>query len=176
MQYALSLSKKYFRQAVPGIYKREKFVNPFLLDAKGHPDGFLSLFSSLRNLRIYRFAGSLRAYCVLQYALSFLCRGGINCSLAFRYAPHQKPPLCKGRCLPERADGGIAAESGNDFALVFGENATSTAQSLSQNRFRRAGFASSLYTREPWGAAAPQQLPDKLQFEIRGDESGGNVG
>ncbi|MBR5617249.1 MAG: hypothetical protein IKW50_03605, partial [Oscillospiraceae bacterium] len=39
----------------------------------------------------------------------------------------------------------------------FGENAISTAQSLSQNRFRRAGFASSLYTREPWGAPAPVQ-------------------
>ena len=29
-----------------------------LFDAKGHPDGFLSLFSSLRNLRLNRFFGT----------------------------------------------------------------------------------------------------------------------
>ena len=57
----------------------------------------------------------------------------------------------------EQAAGGIVAASTNEFALVFGENAISTAQSLSQNRFRRAGFASSLYTREPWGATAPEE-------------------
>ena len=55
----LSLSEKFFRQAAIGIYKEEMFVNPFLLNAKGHPDGFLSLFSSLRSLQIDRFIDRL---------------------------------------------------------------------------------------------------------------------
>ena len=73
----------------------------------------------------------------------------------------------------EQADGGIVAASSNEFALVFGENATSTAQSLSQNRFRRAGFASSLYTREAFGAVRIGTINYNL---YRRNESGGSVG
>ena len=34
-----------------------------------------------------------------------------NCSLAFRYAPHQKPPLCKGRCQPNRLTEGLLRQA-----------------------------------------------------------------
>ena len=72
----------------------------------------------------------------------------VNSSLSLSSAPHPKPPLCKGRWAKSLISlGGVVAASSNEFALVFGENATSTAQSPSQ---KSEISDSPLYTRGPW--------------------------
>ena len=63
----------------------------------------------------------------------------------------------------EQADGGIDAVKSYVFALDCGEIAISTAQSPSQ---KSEISDSPLYTRGPWGATAPEQLIDKLQFSV----------
>ena len=64
----VSLSKKSLRDFSPSCFQncKMKFCSIILqfcrcgglFDAKGHPDGFLSLFSSLRNLRLGSFFAS----------------------------------------------------------------------------------------------------------------------
>ena len=69
----LSLSKKSLRDFSPSCFQncKMKFCSIILqfcrcgglLNAKGNPDGFLSHFSSLRNLRLGRFFDSLGRLC-----------------------------------------------------------------------------------------------------------------
>ena len=63
------------------------------------------LLGSVTLLPVYR------AWCILyRYFPSLLGDGtAANCSLSYKLAPHPKPPLCKGRWLADRRDGGIVA-------------------------------------------------------------------
>ena len=58
-----------------------------------------------------RFVTALRRSVTLHFTSrkgrSFFAFGGENWDLSFRYAPHPKPPLCKGRCQPNRLTEGL---------------------------------------------------------------------
>ena len=81
----------------------------------------------------------------------------INWCLSFRYAPHQKPPLCKGRCQPNRLTEGLLQQAATNSHWFSAK----TQHPLHNPPVRNRRFLTAPFTQGGLGCGA--ELRDKLQ-------------